>query len=240
MPLTLAVQEWLCPSSESFFTVQPSKDISPVEVSEVWDVFPTSTSNTAVLLHDDPKTPPDSRTSSGQSSCFSNIGYFYSNYPSGLRIESCPIYFTYQEDDSSSTTTTSSYDRLQRLGQQREPLSPDSGFGVENEDQVEEEGEGKKERDTVVSVNHTPLVPILPLCLPSKRPSASHHQPPSLPQLPRHHSPTFDPAAAPSGSYTAWPIEGALGKSSSMTVAPCCTGYLTIKQLQNTYSNKSI
>ncbi|CAB1341472.1 unnamed protein product [Coregonus sp. 'balchen'] len=241
-------QKWLSPlfSPESFITSQPSEDISPVEVSgtEVSDVTDSTSSTTAAfLLHSDPNTPSDGWNSSGQSSCFSNIGYFYHNYPSSLRIESCPVYFIYPGDHSSlsPTTTSSSYERLERLHQlQREPQSPDSGFGmgVEWEDQVLEEGKGKKEMDVVPVDHHSPPPLVLPVSLPARIPPGPHH-PLSLPQLPLH-NPESNSAMAPSGSYNAWPVEAVLGRSSSMTVEPTCSGYLTIKELQNTYSNKSI
>ncbi|XP_029583180.1 interleukin-2 receptor subunit beta isoform X1 [Salmo trutta] len=236
-------QKWLSPlfAPESFITAQPCEAISPVEVSgtEVWDITDSTSSTTAAfLLNSDPNTPSDGWNSSGQSSCFSNIGYFYPKYPSSLFIESCPVYFTYQGDHSSLSSTSSSYECLERLGRlQSQPLSPDSGFGMESlagEDQVEEEGKGKKERN-VVSVA-PPLV--LPVSLPARIPPGPHH-PLSLPQLPLH-NPESNPAMASSGSYNAWPVEAALGRSSSMTVEPSCSGYLTIKELQNTYSNKSI
>lgn len=241
--LALPMQKWLSPlfAPESFITAQPCDDISPVEVSgtEVWDVTDSTSSTTAAfLLNSDPNTPSDGWNSSGQSSCFSNIGYFYPKYPSSLFIESCPVYFTYQGDHSSLSATSSSYECLERLGRlQSQPLSPDSGFGMESlagEDQVEEEGKGKKERN-VVSVA-PPLV--LPVSLPARIPPGPHH-PLSLPQLPLH-NPESNSAMEPSSSYNAWPVEAALGRSSSMTVEPSCSGYLTINELQNTHSNKSI
>ncbi|XP_055752912.1 interleukin-2 receptor subunit beta-like isoform X1 [Salvelinus fontinalis] len=238
-------QKWLSPmfAPECFITAQPGEDISPVEVSgtEVWDVTDSTSSTTAAfLLHSDPNTPSDGWNSSGQSSCFSNTGYFY---PSGLRIESCPVYFTYQEDHSSlyATTTSSSYELLELLSRlQSEPQSPDSGFGmesVEGKDQVEEEGKGKKERDVAPVDHHLPPL-VLPVSLPAGIPPGPHH-PLSLPQLPLQ-NPESNSAMAPSGSYNAWPVEAAPGRSSSMTVEPSCSGYLTINELQNTYSNKSI
>ncbi|KAK6300094.1 hypothetical protein J4Q44_G00301270 [Coregonus suidteri] len=243
-------QKWLSPlfSPESFITAQPGEDISPVEVSgtDVWDVTDSTSSTTAAfLLHSDPNTPSDGWNSSGQSSYFSNIGNFYHNYPSGLHIESCPVYFIYTGDHSSLSATiitSSSYERLERLCRlQREPQSPDSGFGmegVEGEDQVMEEGKGKKERVVVPVDHHSPPPLVLPVSLPARIPPGPHH-PLSLPQLPLH-NPESNSAMAPSGSYNAGPVEAALGRSSSMTVEPSCSGYLTIKELQNTYSNKSI
>ncbi|XP_064844696.1 interleukin-2 receptor subunit beta isoform X1 [Oncorhynchus masou masou] len=232
-------QKWLSPlfAPESFITAQPCEDISPAEVSgtEVWDV--TNSTTAAFLLHSDPNTPSDGWNSSGQSSCFSNIGYFYPKYPSSIFIESCPVYFTYQGDHSSLSATSSSYERLERLGRlQSQPLSPDSGFGmesVEGEDQLEEEGKKDKERNVV------PVAPlVLPVSLPARIPPGPHH-PLSLPQIPLQ-NPESNSAMASSSSYNAWPVEAALGRSSSMTVEQSCIGYLTIEELQNTYSNKSI
>ncbi|XP_010901443.2 interleukin-2 receptor subunit beta [Esox lucius] len=237
-------QKWLSPpfAPEAFNPVQAGEDTSNLEVSEteVCDLSHSSFSTTvAVLQHPDPDAAPED--SSSQSSFFSNVGYFYSNHTSGLCFESCPVYFTYRGDEPSLlAATSSSYERLQHLDwPQREPQSPDSGFGMENgEDPVEEEGEGKKQSMMVHVDHHSPPLLVLTLSWPAQM-STGPQQTPSVPQLPLQIT-EIASDTVPCNLYSAWPVDGALGRSSSMTVEPTCSGYLTVKELQNTYSNKSI
>lgn len=171
------------------------------------------------------------------------------------RTDPSPAYFTYHEDFHKlnndhnlhvslcpSFITSPVYETLKR-----EPQSPDSGFGTGKEDEGDEihemrmDVEGKEAYDDSQSSS----LLIVPLHLPfrmSPPPSAPPpHSPPSLTQLSSDSQQMMNvPVAAASGSYTAWPVAGSMCRSSSMPVEPCKTGYLTLKELQTTFSNKSI
>ncbi|XP_074511472.1 interleukin-2 receptor subunit beta [Sebastes fasciatus] len=254
------LKKWLNPlsASESFFTAQPHDRISPVEVCESWDVVPStspSSSLTSALLHF--KSYPGSDTSgvidiSSSSSCFSNMGYLMSSSSgSSARTDPNPAYFTYQDDFHNlhnghnlhlslcpSLDTCHTYESLKR-----EPQSPDSGFGIGKED---EEGKGDKrvmdvEGEECSDDHRSPPLLILALHLPSQMFSAP--PPPNAPSLTPISSDSEQvdaPGAAASGSLAAWPMTGAMSRSSSMPVETCKTGYLTLKELQTTFSNKSI
>ncbi|XP_040918625.1 interleukin-2 receptor subunit beta isoform X2 [Toxotes jaculatrix] len=261
------LKKWLNPlsASESFFTAQPHDHISPVEVCESWDVVPStspSSSSTGALLHFRSYPSAGSNTSrvadnSSSSSCFSNMGYFMSSSSSSIaQTDPSPAYFIYKDDFHNvhnnhnlhlslcpSLTSSPAYESLKR-----EPQSPDSGFGIGQEDEEaknDEKGwdvEGEEASDVHPS---SPLL-ILPLHLPSVvcPPSSSALPPPHPPSLTQMCSDSQEvddvPVAAAGGSYAAWPVASAMCRSSSMPVEPCKTGYLTIKELQTTFSNKSI
>uniref|UniRef100_A0A3B4YCX4 Interleukin-2 receptor subunit beta n=1 Tax=Seriola lalandi dorsalis TaxID=1841481 RepID=A0A3B4YCX4_SERLL len=258
-----APDKWLNPlsASESFFTAQPCDHISPVELCESWDVVPStspSTSSTCALLHSRSYPTAGSDTSgvvdnsSSSSSCFSNLGYFMSNASSGLaRTDPGPAYFTYQDDfhnlhDNLHFSLCPSFTGLRVYESlKREPQSPDSGFGIGQEDEKGKEDEkGVRVEEGSDDRQSSPLL-ILPLhlsswaCPPSSPPPPPH--PPSLTQI-RSDSQEVDdePEAATGESYAAWPVAGSMCRSSSMPVEPCKTGYLTLKELQTTFSNKSI
>ncbi|XP_029294361.1 interleukin-2 receptor subunit beta [Cottoperca gobio] len=261
------LKKWLNPLSvsDSFFTAQPCDSISRVEVCESWDVVSStspSCSSTSALLHFNSYPSADSDTSgvvdnssSTSSSFFSNMGYFISNSSgSSARTDPNPAYFTYQEDFHhlhkshnlhlslcSSLDTSLTYERLKK-----EPQSPDSGFGFGKEDE-----EGKQDKRVVYvegeedSDDHqSPPLLILPLHLPSWMCPASPAPPPpnapSLTLISSDGQQLGEPVAAASDSQAAWPTAGAMCRSSSMPVEPCKTGYMTLKELQTTFSNKSI
>ncbi|XP_038551311.1 interleukin-2 receptor subunit beta [Micropterus salmoides] len=262
------LKKWLNPltSPESFFTVQPCDHISSVEVCESWDVAPStspSSSSTSALLHfrsyasagSDTSGVVDNFCSSSSSSCFSNVGYFMSRSSSGsARTDPSPAYFTYQDDFHNlhnshnlhvsvcpSLNTSPTYESLKR-----EPQSPDSGFGI-----CKEEEEGKEDKKVIVlegdeALDDHEISPlfILPLHFPSRMcPPSSPPPPPTAPSLTQVSSDSQQvdvPVAAAGGSYAAWPLPIAMCRSSSMPVEPCKTGYLTLKELQTTFSNKSI
>lgn len=164
-----------------------------------------------------------------------------------------PAYFSYQDDVHNlrnnhnvslslcpSFIASRAYESLKR-----EPQSPDSGLGIRQEDE-----EGKRDEmdmsEKEASDGHqgSPLL-ILPLHLsswvspPSPAPASPH--PPSLIQICSDIQEVDDePEAAACESYAAWPVAGSMCRSSSMPVEPCKTGYLTLKELQTTFSNKSI
>lgn len=127
----------------------------------------------------------------------------------------------------------------------REPQSPDSGFGIGKEDEEEQEEKNVEDVEGEEVSDDRPTCPllILPLRLPSQLcPPSSPPLPPnalSPPQVSSDGQLVDPPVAAASGSYAAWPLAGAMCRSSSMPVEPCKTGYLTLKELQTTLSNKS-
>ncbi|KAK2833738.1 hypothetical protein Q5P01_017627 [Channa striata] len=258
------LKKWLnpLPVSESFFTAQPCDHISPVEVCESWDVVPStspSSSSSSALLHF--RIPPSAGSdtsgivdNSSSSSCFSNMGYFMSSSSgTSARTDPSPAYFTYQDDFHNlnkdhnlplafcpSLGTSPTYETLKR-----EPQSPDSGFvtGREEDDQqddVDLDAEIKK-----IPYNpQTSALLLFPLRLPTQMCPPSSAPPPLHPARPTQKSSDTQqvevPEAAAGGSYAAWPTAGAMCRSSSMPVEPCKTGYLTLKELQTTFSNKSI
>ncbi|XP_070837193.1 interleukin-2 receptor subunit beta [Chaetodon trifascialis] len=257
------LKKWLNPLSapESFFTVQPREYISTVEFCKSSDVAPStspSSSSTCALLHSKSCSSASSDTSgiadnsSSSSSGFSNMGYFLSSSSSSsARTNPNPAYFTYQDDFHNlhsshnlhlslrpSITTFPSYESLKR-----EPQSPDSGFGIGEED--EEDKRDKKavgvEGEEVSKDHQTCPLLILPLHHPSQIcPPFSPPPPPNVPSLTHDSQQVDTPVVDASGSYAAWPLTGAVCRSSSMPVEPCKTGYLTLKELQTTFSNKSI
>ncbi|CAB1428753.1 unnamed protein product [Pleuronectes platessa] len=267
------LKKWLNPlsASESYFMAQPGDHISPVEVCDGWDSVPPaspSSSSTIALLHiggfpsagsDTSKVVDDSSSSS---SCFSNMGYFMSSTSSSVvRTDPNPIYFTYQDDFHNlhnerrlhlalcpSLTSSSAYERLKR-----EPQSPDSGFGIGQEDE-EDKSDGTSmaaERDEVSDdpPSSPPLLlPLHPpswLCLPSSALSPLHL--PGLNQIcsdsqveDEEDEEEEEEEEDVYGNFAAWPVAGPVCRSSSMSAEPCKRGYLTIKELQTTFSNKSI
>lgn len=260
---------WLnpLPASESFFTAVPCDHISPVQLceSKSFDVAPStspSCSSTSTLLHYKASPSSGSDTSgvvehysSSSSSSFSNIGYFLSS-SSGVsaRTNPNPAYFIYQDDfhtwhDSHNLptslcgpfATTRCYEGLKL-----EPQSPDSGFGVEKEDEEEKIEEGEEYRNDCQT---SPLIILslnVPnkLCAPSSPPVPSLSPPPPPSSAVSLDNPSVETPAADAGgaTYAAWPMAGSMARSSSMNVEPSKskTGYLTLKELQTTFSNKSI
>ncbi|XP_078125549.1 interleukin-2 receptor subunit beta [Sander vitreus] len=257
------LKKWLNPS-ESFFVAQPCDRISPVELCESWDVVPStspSSSSTSALLHFRSYPSASSATSgvldhsssSSSSSCFSNMGYFMSaSSGTSARTDPNPAYFTYHEvfcnlpkshnlhvSHCPSFDTSPTYESLKR-----ELQSPDSGFGIGKEDEEAKEDKMVVEGEEVSNDHHSPPLIILPLHLPSRMcPPPSAPPPPNTPSLtliPSDSQQEDVPVVASSGSYAAWPMADAMCRSSSMPVEPCKTGYLTLKELQTTFSNKSI
>nr|XP_020506960.1 uncharacterized protein LOC109996961 [Labrus bergylta] len=255
------LKKWMNPlsASESFFTAQPREHISPVELCESWDVVsstsPSSTS-TSALLHfkssagSDTSGVSENTTSASSSSCFFNMGYFNSSSSrSSAQNDPSPAYFTYRDDLHNlhnshalhlslcpSFDISPAYESLKR-----EPQSPDSGFCIGKEDEADIED------NTFACVKRKEVSPllILPLRLPTPMfPPSSRQPPPNAPSLvqvaPDSVQVEKPVEAAPGCSYAAWPLAGAMSRSSSMPVETCKTGYLTLKELQTTFSNKSI
>ncbi|XP_034567871.1 interleukin-2 receptor subunit beta-like [Notolabrus celidotus] len=262
------LKEWMnpLPTSESFFTAQPCEYVSPVELCESLYVLPStspSSTLTCALLHIKGHTSAGSNTSgvidnssSTSSSFFSNMGYFMSSSPSSSApTDPSPAYFTYQEDFHNlhnsralhlslcpSFKFTPAYESLKR-----EPQSPDSGFGIGKEDEnIMEDEEFEDVKGEELSAHHQgPPLLLLPLHPPfqmfpfSVSPSHTPNAP-SLTLATAESSQVDEPEEAAGEIYAAWPLAGAMCRSSSMPVEPCKTGYLTLKELQTTFSNKSI
>ncbi|KAJ8386117.1 hypothetical protein AAFF_G00177110 [Aldrovandia affinis] len=147
-------KKWLSPLfvPESYDVTPHFEDISPVEVFKANNI-------TTLLFKEHPKDPSEQWDSSAGSSCFNNMGYFYSDYPGSYEIEVCPVYFSYGTGEGRSQEegggegerlediplqANSTYEQLGDL--QGESQHPDPGCGKGNEDQEtekEEEGEGK-------------------------------------------------------------------------------------------------
>lgn len=249
------LKKWLNPlaASESFFEAHPREDISAVEVCDTWDVLPStspcSSSPTALLhftsLHDplSKHSCPVDHLSSSSSSGFSNMGYFISsNNSSSAETHSSP-YFSYQGNVLSphkklplslcpSFNAASTYESLRRV-----PQSPDSGFGFMGkfDEQEDIEDNDSDDNQCFPLLLHLPSVTCFPLAPPP------HAAGPVLMdnQVMEMDEPM---AASPAASenLSAWPVTGSMCRASSLPVDPCRTGYLTLKELQTTFSNKSI
>ncbi|XP_041863896.1 interleukin-2 receptor subunit beta [Melanotaenia boesemani] len=252
------LEKWLnpLPLSESFITPQSCDQISSVEVCEDWKGLPflsPSSSPTSALLNGDPSSGSNISGvvyNSSSLSDYSNMGYFMSS-SSGGSPQTDPAYFTYQDDFCNLPNSHShhpspcaplascpSYESLKRV-----PECPDSGFGITMENEMDitkyTDTEGENVLDNLIS----PVL-ILPAHLPS------HTCPPSAHPAPPHPSTVTQtlsdsqqatvPEAAASGSSAAWLVSSAMCRSSSMPVEPSKTGYLTLKELHTTFSNKSI
>ncbi|KAI2666524.1 Interleukin-2 receptor subunit beta [Labeo rohita] len=220
-------------------------DISPVEVSDFWDVSlmdPDAQMSAAALVHLSQMDSglENSGTSHASSSGFSNMGYFYSKSNTGsLYLESCPVYFTYQpEEDTNSNHSSpgSSFDCLQTPSYQVEqPMSPDSGFDMPGEEHFEDDQEDEDGGAERCAAEGQALVSfIMSLSQASHnafRPAESFAPVTII-------TPWSEPVRAPSCASTSEPAEGAVVRPSSM-IEPCGSGYLTLKEMQK-YSNKSI
>lgn len=255
------IQTWLNPYSSpgSFFTTQPCDQISPIKLcgSDRFDRVPStspSSCSSSALLHFKGCQSTGSETSrvednSSSSSFFSNMGYFLSSSSSrSAQTDYNSAYFHYLDDfhnncnlptsSFSSFMTTPFYKSLKW-----EPQSPDSGFGITLEDEeeqqqinVDEEGEGILDDHQIPPLLILPFNPLYPLC-----PSPSPPPSPTAPSPTQASSGSQTVAAAAAGGcYVAWPSAGAMCRSSSMPVESNRTGYLTLKELQTTFSNKSI
>ncbi|XP_055015998.1 interleukin-2 receptor subunit beta isoform X2 [Boleophthalmus pectinirostris] len=233
-------KKWLnpAPMSNPFFVSRPCEDICAVEVCESWDKMPPSSpSSSSALVHspcaDDP-------LSSCSSSCFSNMDYFMSS-GTGSSTHTCTSpYFSYQGNVLSPHRklhlslcplfiSSSIYESLRR-----EPQSPDSGFGI-----------GRfEDQDTEVFHDNqsSPLLLHLPVNVSSFSP-ASPLYPSEVNLVFDNHGLEEDtPVAASLASehLSDWPVIEPMCRASSLPVDTCKSGYLTLKELHTTFSNKSI
>ncbi|KAL4658103.1 interleukin-2 receptor subunit beta-like [Arapaima gigas] len=248
-------QEWLRPTftPHSFDICQFSEDISAVEVSMVKDTAPlTRLDYSSLVEHWD----------SSSQSFYSNMGYFYSKYPSSYEIEPCSLYFSYQPEEGlcgkekdtqspvnhSPLQSSSSYKRLEHLGENSgQPQGSNSGFGTgydgqrmvgEEEDMVKEDEEGR-------------LMAPAPYC--SSPPALSFHTPFQLPPFlshypqPLHTFPQFLPSISRFGlnvsnctNPSLEQLGGPPGRSASLKIEPSSSGYMSLPDMQGNGSNRSI
>ncbi|XP_027898873.1 interleukin-2 receptor subunit beta [Xiphophorus couchianus] len=254
------LKEWLNPFSgtQSFFVTPSCDRISHVVVCEDWNEEASSPSPTSIttspLLHFH-RYPTSCSNNNGliynssSLSSFSNVGYFMSSSSGGgsARTDSNPAYFAYQDNFQDPPhihglhfrlcDSLASYPEYESL--KREPESPDSGFGIMKEDEMKETQRAiSREGEEVLIDQSSPLL-FLPLHLPYRPPSSPSAHPSTLTQP--SESQQMDAAETDTGSSSAaQPVAGAMYRSSSMPVEPFRTGYLTLKELQMTFSNKSI
>lgn len=251
-----SLQEWLNPfsGSQSFFVTPSCDRISHVVVCEDWNDGASSPSPTSIttspLLHFH-RYPTSCSNSNGliynssSRSSFSNVGYFMSSSSGGgsARTYSNPACFAYQDSFQDPRhihglhfplcDSLASYPEYESL--KREPESPDSGFGIMKEDEMKETQRAiSKEGGEVLNDQSSPLL-FLHLHLPSRPPSSPSAHPSTLTQP--SESQQMDIAET---DTAAQPAAGTMCRSSSMPVEPFRTGYLTLKELQMTFSNKSI
>ncbi|XP_054892237.1 interleukin-2 receptor subunit beta isoform X2 [Poeciliopsis prolifica] len=248
------LKEWLNPFSgtQSFFVTPSCDRISRVVVCEDWNEAASSPSPTSITTS--PLLPfhryPASSSNNGLDynssslSSFSNVGYFMSSSSGGgsARTDSNPAYFAYRDDFQNSPQVHGMHFPLcdpDYESLKREPESPDSGFGIMTEDEMKETRRAvSREEEAVLSDQSSPLL-FLPLHLPSRPPSSPSAHPSTLTRP--SESQQMDVAETDTGSSSAaQPVAGAMCRSSSMPVEPFRTDYLTLKELQMTFSNKSI
>ncbi|KAK7939433.1 hypothetical protein WMY93_002759 [Mugilogobius chulae] len=235
-------KNWLNPVSMSFVS-RPCEDICTVEVCDSWDAAPSSSPcSSSALIHSPSAGNP---LSSCSSSCFSNMDYFMSSSNSSSTQTGTGPYFNSVQFGYQGNAQTGSSPRKLHLSLcpsfisssvykslQREPQSPDSGFGV-----------GRYEEQDVEVVHNNQSSPLL-LHLPLPASSLS-------PASPSDESLVFDNQAleeeapvvaspAVSGHLSGWPETEPMCRASSLPVDTCKSGYLTLKELHTTFSNKSI
>lgn len=218
-------QAWLNPA-EAFFTAQSIDGISMVEVCEA-----VASATSAAWAAGSPDADAVRRASWSSSSSFcTKIGYFLSSSRgSSAPAVLGPAYFTYPNDgdsgnDGAAVSLCSSFGKTDGSeSPEQEPQSPDSGFSFRREEEEEKEDEEDKEEEEEKEAPEAPEDQISPLLV-----FSFQHPSPSLPLSPSHLS-SGDPADG-----------GSICRSSSMNVQPCRTGYLTLKELHMTFSNKSI
>uniref|UniRef100_A0A3Q1EMV9 Fibronectin type-III domain-containing protein n=1 Tax=Acanthochromis polyacanthus TaxID=80966 RepID=A0A3Q1EMV9_9TELE len=253
------VSKWLNPLSvsEPFFTAEPCDHISSVEVCEDWDVPSASPSSGFIssLVYFQSYPAPNTDTigvidNSSSSSSFSNMGYFMSSSSSLLARADpmSPYQDNYHNPNNSnnlkpksslcpSHTTCPAYESLKS-----EPQSPDSGFGIRKGDEKEDEKDMGIDGEQVLDDCNSHFL-ILPLHLPSQTCSPSLSpvcfHPASVAQI-FSDSQQVDACVMTAGITSGQLMTGAICRSASMPMEPSKSGYLTLKELQTTFSNKSI
>uniref|UniRef100_A0A3B3D2E0 Interleukin-2 receptor subunit beta N-terminal domain-containing protein n=1 Tax=Oryzias melastigma TaxID=30732 RepID=A0A3B3D2E0_ORYME len=236
--------KWLNPLSlsEAIFTAPLCDLISPVEVCEDWVELPSSSSSsTRGLLSNQSCRSLGSNASgfayhSSSLSNYCNMGYFMSNSSNASAgTDPNAAYFTFPDNfrPQPFLASASSYESLTK-----EPNSPDSGIGFikESEDTNRRHVEVKEDDCSpfLLFVQHPS-----PRIFTSSMPPALPHPDPATQTSSQ--SLQEEVAEASAGGGAAAPLaSGSVCRSSSMPVETCRSGYLTLKELQATFSNKSI
>ncbi|XP_024128320.1 interleukin-2 receptor subunit beta isoform X2 [Oryzias melastigma] len=238
------LKKWLNPLSlsEAIFTAPLCDLISPVEVCEDWVELPSSSSSsTRGLLSNQSCRSLGSNASgfayhSSSLSNYCNMGYFMSNSSNASAgTDPNAAYFTFPDNfrPQPFLASASSYESLTK-----EPNSPDSGIGFikESEDTNRRHVEVKEDDCSpfLLFVQHPS-----PRIFTSSMPPALPHPDPATQTSSQ--SLQEEVAEASAGGGAAAPLaSGSVCRSSSMPVETCRSGYLTLKELQATFSNKSI
>lgn len=254
-----SLKEWLNPhpGTQSFFVAPSCDQISHVVVCGDWNETapsPSPTSgSTSPLLHFH-KYPPSLSNNdrvlynSSSQSNFSNVGYFMSSSSGGsARTDPNPAYFIYHDSFQNPShildplfsmcdplTSFPEYESLKR-----EPESPDSGFGIMKEDEMDETRRDICREEQEGLTDRSSRLCFLQLHHPSCAPSAQSTHSSTLTQPCESQQADVSETDA-SRSSAAQLVASAMCRSSSMPVEPFKTGYLTLKELQMTFSNKSI
>lgn len=227
-----------------FLTPQSSDDISPVEVSDMWDVSlmdPDAQMSTTMLVHAgqvDSGVENSGTSKASSSSGFYNMGYFYSKSHTGsLYLESCPVYFSYLPDEGTHSSLSSSSSSCHSLGSPsslpEQPMSPDSGFAMSDEQHCEDDGDGEEigGAERAVAEGKALVSFIMSLSQGGVQPAEGF---PPVPVF----SAWSELVKAPSCASLCEPAESTALRPASM-IEPSGSGYLTLKEMQK-YSNKSI
>nr|XP_015800898.2 LOW QUALITY PROTEIN: interleukin-2 receptor subunit beta [Nothobranchius furzeri] len=241
------LKKWLNPlSAPESFIVAPPCDISPVDVCESGGAGVPSPSSsysyTNALLHSKNPSSYASDSSgivdnSSSLSSFSNMGYFMSSSSSGSAgTNPNPAYFLYHDLPDNHIHHPSLFDEFSSgtgyESLKREPESPDSGFGIMEDD----DKDTCPEHTDVVNnpSSHFLLLPLnFPMCsIISSSPAPPPSPPPGAQISDSEEEHVFETAAAGSTA--------SMCRSSSMPTEPFKSDYMTLKELQATFSNKSI
>ncbi|KAJ3600515.1 hypothetical protein NHX12_031496 [Muraenolepis orangiensis] len=198
-----------------------------------------------------------SSSSSGPSPCFSNPSYLYPD--DGPPAATCPPCDPCDPGDSvfhigplpPTLAACQPLGAVPRTHHWMEPHSPDSGVSVGTKylagEGMDKGWEQEEEREEEKACNSSWEYGLSRVFLLASRtylnvlPSASHIQlqPPTTNPV-NDDRDDYDDDDGDQYDCTPLPVGCAMGRSISMPVEPCNRGYHTLKDLQNTYSSKSI
>ncbi|XP_039598720.1 interleukin-2 receptor subunit beta-like [Polypterus senegalus] len=253
-------QKWLSPMfAPESFRIDKTEAISPVEVF-VKDTASLFKASSFLKLGD------QWENSCQSSSGFSNMGYFFSKYPSSYEIDSCPVYFSYEptKQENSLLDKEENHDESQeRCGERKcesptehgpltPHLDPDSGFGPEEGSMFSGDlpfwsgGSLQSTSQPCGEVLHNSRdQPEMqkPFLTPTHTSSPHFLANGSDPSQPLG-IPVFFPEgmnlSSINGCLSQLPDNLFLCKSASLAITPATDGYLSVKDVQNRYCNKSI